>query len=51
MKDKFTKDGRADIRINKIIKEAIKDLNTSPQSIIDAWIKKNWEKILKTLKK
>lgn len=44
------KDGRADIRINKEVKEALKKLNTTPQKIVDSWVKRNLRKILEVLK-
>lgn len=45
------KNGRADIRLNKEIKEVMAELDTSPQKIVDAWIKRNLKKLKKLLKR
>lgn len=40
------KDARADIRINRIIKECLKNMDMTPQKIVDNYIKRNLKKIL-----
>ena len=43
------KDGRADIRINKVIKEGLALIGMTPQKIVDNWVKRNLKKITKAL--